>query len=111
MAVKTTGVEFKKFFQDETVWVESAYMQDEEMTIDGVDIGLDYDLYSAPDTSVVAILAGVFVDERKETHPLEAVFREWRKKQEIATFVVEAHKDIADKVKAACRAVGGKILR
>jgi len=111
MAVKTTGVEFKKFFQDDTVWVENAYMQDEEMTIDDVDIDLDYDLYSTPDTAIVTILAGIFVDEREETHPLEAVFRKWRKKQKTATFIVEADKDIADEVKAACRAAGGKILR
>ena len=111
MPTRTIGSEFKRFFNDKSVWREGAYMQDEEIIVDGDLIDADYDIGNFQDDARVAIIAGVFIDENEDSHPLESVFVKWRKRQNISSFIVEAPNGVVGKVRAACRSAGGKILR
>jgi hypothetical protein len=116
MPVKTTGAEFKRFYDDKTIWVGDMFHEGEVITINGV----EQDEYNHPDYATLAdgdqiiIAYGVVYEDstaEKEIGSFEGLFRKWRRQQTTEVFMVEAPKEKVDAVRAAVKAAGGKALR
>jgi len=109
MAVKTTGAEFKAFYSDESIWPEDSWHDDAILSVDGVDQSDGIDVDTLSDTATVMIEGGYVKGLEDEEPSLEAYFKRWRKKQNTVMFAVSCDKSVADAVKAAIRAAGGKV--
>ena len=86
MTVKTTGAEFKRFYNDAEFWPEGVWHEDDVILANGEEVDIIDDI---PETAAVAITGGVVFGLEGEEPSLEAWFRKWRKKQTTASFVVE----------------------
>jgi hypothetical protein len=110
MATKTTGAEFKAFYEDKTFWPEGAWHEDEEVTIDGAEPPEDFDLSSVPDNTKLVLANGYVTNtDGDELGSFEGYFRKWRKKQTTTFLSVEVPHEKAESVKAAIIAAGGRV--
>lgn len=114
MATKTTGAEFKRFYNDKKFWPDDGdtYHDDAVLTVDGkvqVD-GVDADTLA--DAAVVTIEGGFVCGPALmgEEPSLEAYFKRWLKTQTTASFLVECDASMLDAVKAAILAAGGRVI-
>lgn len=114
MATKTTGAEFKRFYNDGAFWPKydgNTWHEDEILTVNGVvqEEGVDTD--ALPDEAEVKIEGGiVFGPEWDGNEPsFEAYFKRWRKKQNTASFLVECDLSQLEAVKAAVKTAGGRV--
>lgn len=111
MTTKTTGAEFKRFYTDESVWTEGIYHGDDEMTLNGKRYGPgEFPYEDVQDDATVTLHAGFVANEKgDDLGSFEGEFIKWRKRQTTATFVVECDIGLTHLVKAAIKAVGGKV--
>lgn len=111
MAVKTTGAEFKRFYDDKAFWPEGTWHEDEIMTVDGEEQDDGFDVDDLRNESVVRIEGGIVFgpqfDDQNEPS-FEGYFKRWRKLQTTATFVVTCDIAKVEAVKSAVKAAGGK---
>jgi len=114
MTVKTTGAEFKRFYNDATFWPQDAWHEDEEFEVDGEPISEDLAIEDVPDNATVKITGGCVLGlpdrQDGEGLSLESFFKKWRKVQNTVVLVVECDKSILDSLKEAVRAAGGRVL-
>lgn len=111
MAAKTTGAEFKRFYNDPQFWPEGAWHEEDVITFDGVEPeGIDVDKIS--DTAKVVIVSGVVFlsQDDREGVALDSYFRRWLKTQATRQLIVEVDVSKMDAVLAAVKAAGGKVL-
>ena len=110
MAVKTTGAEFKRFYNDIAFWPEGTWHEDEFVTVDGEEQEGGFDIDMISNESVVRIAGGiVFGPQFDQNEPsFEGYFKRWRKLQTTTTFVVECDIAKVEAVKAAVKAAGGR---
>jgi hypothetical protein len=110
MATKTTGAEFKAFYEDKTFWPEDVWHEDEEVTIEGAATPEDFDLSSVPDAAKLVLANGYVTNEDgDDLGSFEGYFRKWRKKQTTSFLAVEVPHEKVDAVKAAVIAAGGRV--
>jgi len=117
MAIKTTGAEWKRFLADEAYWGDFC-VEEEVISVNGNCLPLDHGTNpkTVQDGDAVAIHEGVVCSQEyeeghpKEMHDLAQFFRAWRKKQTHVSFTVECKRDVADFIKTAVVARGGKVL-
>jgi hypothetical protein len=113
MAIKTNGVEFKRFYGDETYWKEGYFVEDELLVVNGVEIDEDnhnFNRDEIKDTDLISISSGYVLDENcDDVCGLESFFRKWRKFQTTTFLNVEVANDKADAVREAIKALGGKV--
>lgn len=108
MAIKTTGAEWNKFYNDPEFWPDNVYHDDTTILVNGEPCD-DVDRLS--DESKVVIEEGYVVlgDVPSEGDPsLESYFKRWRKKQSHCYVVVECKKELRQKIVDAVTAAGGK---
>jgi hypothetical protein len=105
MKVKTTGAEFKRFYNDEQYWPPKSdtYHEDEVFLVNGEEVHADFDMAQVDDADSVEIEGGVvmespFYKEGREPS-LKDYFRRWKKEQTIASFVVECDVSQVEAVK------------
>lgn len=108
MTVKTTGAEFKRFYNDPAFWPEGAWHEDDDILADGEEPDI---LDEIPDNAMVSITGGVVFGLEGEEPSLEAWFRKWRKKQTTASFVVECDVTKQADIIAMIISAGGKVVR
>ncbi len=114
MTTKTTGAEFKRFYNDKEIWPDDTWAEDEVVTVDGSSFKNDdgmFDYDTIPDAAIVTVAEG-YVDGPQfdgEGPSFETYFKRWKKKQTTATLIVECPLDKVDAVKAAIKAAGGKV--
>ena len=108
MTVKTTGAEFKRFYNDSEFWPEGVWHEEEEILADGEETDI---LDEISGNAVVSITGGIVFGIEGKEPSLESWFRAWRKKQTTASFVVEC--EVVDKAEviAAIIAAGGKVVK
>lgn len=115
MATKTTGAEFKRFYNDKKFWPDDdggTYHDDAVLKVDGEiqEDGIDTDTLA--DTAAVTIeggfVCGPSLNGREPS--LETYFKRWLKTQTTASFLVECDAKVIDAVKAAIRAAGGRVI-
>ena len=111
MATKTTGAEWKRYYQDPAAWPEGWFHEDEEVTINGV-FDENADLTAVPDDAVIVVKGGIIYegDYANEGNSVEGHFKKWRKAQTTMILMVEVQKDKADDLRAAISAAGGKVV-
>ena len=109
--MKVASVHWKEFYSDPVYWPPGAWYDDEEITIDGVEVDCDTDLSAIDDHAVVTVRYGViYLDEHGlGGESLESHLRHWLKCQATATLLVEIDKERVDDVKAAIKALGGRV--
>ncbi|ASD50491.1 hypothetical protein FDI24_gp210 [Acidovorax phage ACP17] len=113
MAVKTTGAEFKQFYNDEKVWEGDAWHEDVVLRVDGKYVDEGEDLNDLPDNASVVIEGGCMLDGpyKDKDVSMETVFKRWRKQLTAQTVVVEVDNAYLEAVVAAIKAAGGKIIK
>jgi hypothetical protein len=111
MAMKCTGVELKRFHDDNQFWPEDAYFDDLELEVNGKVVADDFSITDdLQPNDQVRILAGwVHGIDGNLDCPFETYFRRWRRKQETAYLSVAVPRDRLDALKAAIAAAGGKV--
>lgn len=114
MSVKTTGLEFKAFYNDKAFWPEETedsyvYYEDVEISINGVDDD-DFHIETIQDSDVIVLDGGcVFGLPGDKEMSFEGYFKKWRKAQKETSFVVTCGKDDVERIKAMIKAAGGKV--
>jgi hypothetical protein len=119
MTTKSTGLEFKRFYLDDTYWPKggSTYYDDVLLHVDGRDLQDTEDPRDIADNSVLeirsgwvmgipAVVAGGVVDMS-----LEDYFTHWQRQQTTATLVVECPRAALEQVIAALTAAGGTVTQ
>lgn len=112
MSTKTTGAEFKRFYNDDAWWPQddgNTYHDDELVLINGSEWEDGYEY--VPDAAKVTIDGGmVFGPQWDGNEPsFEVYFKRWKKEHNTEFFNVEAPKDKVEAIKAAIKAAGGKV--
>lgn len=113
MTIKITGVEWKKFYNDKSIWSDGAWHEDELITVDGEEATCDTDLGKVADDVAISLDGGVYFknDESysRGGENLEKIFRAWKKKQGDTVIVCSCPNDKVEAVKKAIKDAGGKI--
>lgn len=114
MSVKTTGAEFKEYYQDENYWVLDAWHDDHAIKVNGEYI--DDITTDMPDDAEVVIESGVvFIPVQSESGmeekdvPLVSHFKAWRKQKTCTTLVITVEKEHLDAVKVAIKSQQGVV--
>lgn len=73
MAIKMTGAEWKKFYDDQTVWKGGAYHDDSCILVNGVNVDDDenIEIDKVDDNAVVEIECGLFYESEKVRDPVD----------------------------------------
>ena len=116
MAVKTTGVEFKRFYADAEYWPEGEdYVWHDEalILVNGAEMESEEGVDAIPDDAVVRIEGGlVFGPKWAGNEPtLETYFRRWRKQQSTVSFLVACDVSKRAAIEAAILAAGGRLVK
>ena len=112
MTIKTTGREFKQFYNDNSWWSPETWHEDDEISINGAERDDEMELGAIPDDVIVSISGGVVLGLPDGKQPtLEAYFKRWRKEQNTAHLVVECSKEAVQTVMSAVKAAGGKVVK
>lgn len=111
MTVKTTGAEFKRFYNDEKYWPNNGdvYHDDEEIKVNGTVVSESFDLTKVADDALIEIDGGLVYGVAGEPS-LEAYFKRWKREQSMVNILVECDVSKLDAVRAAIRAAGGKVV-
>lgn len=110
MVAKTTGAEFKRFYQDPEFWPADAFHEDVIFKVDGQMQEDGIDVQRLRDESVVTIEGGFVLGVFEKNEPsVEAYFKRWKKQQTRTSFLVECEVSKLDAVKAAIKAAGGRV--
>jgi len=109
--IKTTGKEFKSFYEDDSVWIYGMYHEDEVITVDGKQREeYETDLMQIADASTMTISGGYVTNKNDdELGSLEGLFKKWKKKQTTAFLCVEIDLKKLEDLKVAVKNAGGKI--
>ena len=113
MAVKMTGATWKDFYSDPEFWPPGAWHEGETVILNGEEmIDMDVDFYEIDDCASLKIAGGVFYpsEDAVDGPTLEAHFKRWLKKQANTYFMVKTPTELADTVRAAIAAAGGKVV-
>lgn len=108
MSVKTTGLEFKKFFTDDDFWPEG-WSHEGVIMINRGDC-IEFDMDDIKDDAIVCFQHGVVLDEEYASRgSFESFFKKWRRKQTIKSILVECDVAKFEAVKAAIKLAGGRV--
>ncbi|MFA6354049.1 MAG: hypothetical protein WCW93_03905 [Candidatus Paceibacterota bacterium] len=108
--IKTTGLEFKRFYDDSEVWVDGAYHDDLELYINGTQWMGDTDLEVIDNTDKIRIGSGVILYDDGTYADFCKVFRGWLKKQTTVILTVEVPKEKAQILESGIKGMGGRIV-
>jgi len=117
MATKTTGAEFKAFYNDPAYWPEVVedgeppYHDDTVLIVDGIKWDDDVDYSAIPDAASVTLTYGYVANPAQgHAETFEEYFTHWRRAQTITRLAVEVPKEKLKAVRAAVKAAGGTVL-
>lgn len=110
MATKTTGLEFKRFYADKSIWTDGLWHEEQTAVVNGVEVNEDFCFENLADTDELVISDGVVLSkDNGELCSLESFFKKWRRAQNTETLIVTVDKSKRDAVVAAIKAAGGKV--
>jgi hypothetical protein len=110
---KMTGYEYKQFISadwDKMLGVTGAYMDAQEITVNGVD-EFSMDERSIQDTDKVVINGGCVLANEDIDLSLETLFTRWKKAQTTTTLVVEIPNDSVEYLTQQVGICRGKVLK
>jgi hypothetical protein len=110
MSVKTTGLEFKKFYFDEDFWPKGAYHDELEIVIDGKQYTSNdvdsVDFSTLADNDSITIIDGVVLSEDDSTSVgFVTFFKRWRKQCNNKYITLECDASAYEELKAALAVV------
>ena len=109
--IKTNGATFKRFYDDDSVWPEDSWHEDEEILINGEECSEGWSARDIPNDAIILLSGGVVYGLTNGTETsLELHFKRWLKRQTTVVFMVECSRDKIEQVKEAARSAGGKVL-
>ena len=108
--IKTTGLEFKRFYDDPEVWIKDAYHDELELYINEVHWVGDSDLETVGDSDKIKIGVGVIVYDDGSVVDFCKAFRGWIKKQTTIILMVECPKEKAQILESGIKGLGGRIV-
>lgn len=114
MAIKLTGAEWNRFYNDTTAWPDGWYHEDAVVSVDGVlDEYGDLDLSTVADDAEVVVSGGIIYkgDYSSPGNSVEGHLRKWRKAQTMTNIIVEVPKDRLEAVKEMLASLGAKVVR
>lgn len=106
--MKTTGLELKNFWKDDTAWPSGSFVDGVYIKIDGRD-GTSDEVETLDDSASVVLVDGYFCDPDGEGENLLTVFRRWRKKQNTEFALVEFPKGKIEELKLIMKSFGGNV--
>lgn len=109
--IKTTGAEFKAYYNDPSAWPEGCWHEDEELTIDGAEYD-DWDIDTIKDTAQIKLKYGVVYGEPSfpTGRSMEQHFRVWKKAQLNRIIVISVPNEKENELKDLVSSIGGKVL-
>lgn len=109
MAIETCGAEWNRYFNDNGAWPEGAYLEDEQVFVDGVALGPDDELDGLPEAAQVRVVGGDYYEIRDGKGvfvcPLEEHFQRWKQTEGTIPFIAFIPPDKLEAVQAAVRAI------
>jgi len=111
MSTKTSGLEFKAFYNDSKVWKNGRWHEDEIVFINHHLVD-EFDIAKINDSDMVLIEGGVIYEEdgATEVGGFEGQFRKWKRNQDTTTLLVRAPNAKTEAIRAAIKAAGGTLL-
>jgi len=109
---KMTGYEYKQFINadwDKLLGVTNAYMDGEEITVNGAEEHSDLDL--TPDDAKVIIYSGCVCADQDIDLSLIACYNRWKKAQTKTVFMVEIPNSEVDYFKQQVTICKGKVIK
>ncbi|MEZ6723129.1 hypothetical protein [Pseudomonas aeruginosa] len=106
MSIKTTGIELKSFWKDDSVWPDDSYVDGLYLKVNGQDADSE-DIEALNDADQVVIEDGYFCDANDDGESLLTVFKRWRKKQTTVYISASCPKELEEAVRAAIKSAGG----
>lgn len=112
MTVKTSGAEFKTFYEDKTIWPEHIWHEEETIMVDGEKLDFDFDVKLMRPTAGIAISGGIVYGPwpEEDAPSFETYFKRWRRAKNTVFFMVQCPKDKAKSIQAVIKLNEGKIL-
>lgn len=112
---KTTGAEFKRFYNDPKYWIEENDMfhEDELLMVNGVQWDNDEDRDKIPDNAKVVIIGGVVFSNEWDSDKapgFDTFFIRWKKGQNTTILCIEVKKEEVARITALLKKEGAKIL-
>lgn len=116
MAVKVTGAEFKRFYNDDAWWPEAdggTWHEDVSFSVDGKEVSDGFDPSAVADSAQVSFDGGAVLGNPVGggTPTMDTYFKRWRKAQATRMLVIEVDVTKLDAVTAAVVAAGGKVVK
>lgn len=109
--ITTTGADFKRYYNDETVWPEGAFHEDALIHVDKVAMG-DNGIYidAIDDTAEVVIECGIVMGLENDID-MEMIdhFEKWRRAQVFTSVIVDIAPENRAQLEAAVLALGGVV--
>ena len=113
MATKTTGFEWKRFYDDKAAWPIGSYHEEEIITVNGLEVDeYSFDPIKVRDSDKITVSGGTWFKDQ-DCHgadTLEGHFKKWRKSQNTEVLSVEVPKDKAHELRKLITKAGGKIV-
>lgn len=109
--MKMSGAEFRAFMNDRTIWPEGLIVEDEIISINGVESDLPSDDDYA-DTDLINIMYGSLRwEDNREHEPgaLTSLARRWAKSQKEVRLLVTVPKDKLEELTLLLKSIGAKI--
>lgn len=122
MSVKTTGFEFKTFYNDNEYWNKlldaddkvngEVYHDEMQLEVNGVQCDESFSIEDElKDEDAVVIRSGFIVSTSREMPlSMESFFKAWRKEVDTAYVLIKVPKAKLEAVKVAVKEAGGKVV-
>jgi hypothetical protein len=108
--MKTTGLELKRFYNDEAFWPEGAWIDEWHIEVGGTEVDPD-DIETIPDEAKASFQGIVFLEAHSNNWiTLDTFFHRWKKQQTHTIALVELPKDQLEDLKQLAKAHKWRIL-
>ena len=118
MTARTSGSEFKAYYNDKSVWPDGWWHEDAIITVNGADIDCadydeQYDMGSVGDDAIITISDGCIYkyDGIPIAISMETHFARWRKSQKTERVIVEVDKERKEELLEAIKRVGARVVK
>lgn len=115
MPIKTTGLEWNKFYSDPEFWPDDYWHEGEFVKVNGEEKDENYSISQVEDNDslLISISGGVvYVGDNVNVDqiPLESHFKRWRKKQLKSIVLIDIDNSKLEELKFLISGLGGKVL-
>lgn len=109
--IKTSGAEFKRYYNDEAAWPEGAFHEDALIHVNGVSMGDDGIYVDAIDDNAEVVFESGIVMGLANDADMEMAdhFAQWKRAQIFTSVIVDIEPEKLAQLEAAVLAMGGTL--